>query len=406
MSINVEKWNSLISCGMTEGALSAIANIGDMESVENALEAGLSKMGAREHLVAAAELADAESFSGSLPRRAEDVLMKWAADYSADDLSHALISLITATKPRPRACSVLVRAGADPYREVQTYNKGRKPKSSALEHALAFQTVDALGNLAGLLGSSPITDPSQLPRLLSYTNTSLSLAQPCNALEYAIANHNRCAAAWMIDRIDRGSPARELLFDLGDIALQLLEMDGSGKSLTKNITFSNRNLAKAYAFIATGAEFRSPEIWEKVLNKGGHYQKNQNYLSYSIVAHKCGIGNNGLAADHFHLCLAIFIDNGCLKIDAQDHTGHTMLMNAARYGSDDVVDLLLQRGACVTPTAIIEGCKTPVDALHYAKKSKNPDMVCKILAATAKQSITRTIELDKVRRSTIAQGTS
>jgi hypothetical protein len=399
MSINVEAWNSLISCGMIKGPLSAIAQIGDVESVENALEAGVAEMGATEHLVAAAELADAEPFSGNLPRRVEELLMKWVAAYSADDLSHALISLITATKPRPHGCSVFVRAGADPYREVETNTARVNSKISALEHALAFKGVNALRSLAGLLGSSPITDLSQLPRLLNYANTPLSLAQPCNALEYAIANHNRHAAAWMIDRIDRESPAREALFHLGDMVLRLIRMDGSGKSLTPNISSSNTNLATAYRFIASGGvEFRNPELWEKVFNRSISYNSDQPYLSSAIASR-----HNGLAPDHFQLCLAIFIDNGCLKIDSLDHTGHTMLMNAAKCDNHEVVDLLLQRGASVTPTAIIESRKTPVDALHYAKKSKNPDMVCKILAATAKQSIARTIALAKAGRVSLVE---
>jgi hypothetical protein len=390
MSINVEAWETLISCGQISAPLAAIARSGDIESIENALEAGAAKVGFHHYLVAAAELVDADSFFGCLTPRAEDVLMKWASAYSADELSHAMIALTSSIKPRPYGCAVLVRAGADPYREVDTSTGKKKRKISAVESALTYCSVDAVKNLVSLLGTASVTDPTQLPRRLDYTNTSLFYSDACNALEFAIATQNSHAAAWLISRIDLSSPARELLFDLGDIALRFLRMDRAGESLAPSISLSNSNLSNAYRFIAGGAEFRSPDVWEKVFNSNISHNNGQPYLSSAVVR-----GRSEMTDANFYTCLGIFIDNGCLKIDAPDDDGHTMLMNAAKINSHEVVDLLLQRGASVAPTATIEGRKTPVDALHYAKKSKNPEMIGKILAATAKQAITRTI--DKVK---------
>jgi hypothetical protein len=387
MSINVEGWKTLISCGLTATPLASIARSGDIESVENALKAGMAVVGRPDSLIAAAELVDADAFCGSLPRRAEDVLIKWAAFYSADDLSYALISLTDTTKYRPHGCAVLVRAGADPYREVAAGLGRKKQTLSALENALTFNNVKVVDNLVGLLGCAPITDPTQLPRLLNYTNTSLYFTNACNALEFAIADHNMHAAAWLVNRIDRDSPARELLFDLGDIVLRLLSMDESGKLLSPTILRTSTNLATAYEFIVGGAEFRSPDLWEKVFNRKIAVNNDQPYLSSAVVTR-----NSGMTGDNFYTCLGIFIDNGCLKIDSTDHTGHTMLMSAARNDSHEVVDLLLQRGASVSPTATINTRKTPVDALYYAKKSKNSVTINKILAATAHQAIARTVE--------------
>jgi hypothetical protein len=398
MSMSVEGWETLINCGQVTGPLAAIANSGDIESIENALKAGVAKLGDLAHLDAVVEMADAASLLGRLQRRAEDVLIKWASAYCSDDLSLALISIVSKSMQRPHACAVLVRAGADPYLEVKARKDKLSLNISALNRALNRGSIDAINNLAGLLGTAPIADCAQLPRLLSYNNTSLCLAQPCNALEFAIATQNSHAATWLIGRIDRDSPARELLFDLGDMVLGLLKMNQIGESLEPTTPLTNTSLANAYRFIAGGAEFRSSDLWEKIFNRNILYNNDQPYLSLAVATH-----NGGMTGGVFRTCLGIFIDNGCLKIDSIDHNGHTMLMNAARNDSHEVVDLLLQRGASVAPTATIEGRKTPVDALHYARKSENPDMLQKILAATAKQAIARTIETARAEKVSLSE---
>jgi hypothetical protein len=408
MTINVESWKTLFTSGCDLfNPLHSLAKAADVDSIENAFEAGLAVAGKHELLTAVAQLADAAASDGVVPKRVEKLLFQWAAEPSPDDLAKTLTSLVWNTPWQHEAIGVLVRVGADPYKKVSTNKTGYGDSNvCAIEKALGLSVEESLNVMRALIGSDSITDPAQLPRLLPYSN--IFLPQPfivnvCNVLERAIIGSNMNVVEWIVDRIDRNSPARRLLCDLGDVALRLLGMDSSGYVLPKHetIEISHANIAMAYSFLVAGAEFDDPRMWQKIAGR-----KIRNYGDQTFLFTAVQTDYKMLRPESLTAAIRIFLDKDLLDINATDANGHTMLMSAAKCNRADLIDLLLQRGANVATSITIEGKKRPIDALHYAKKSRNPDMIRKILAATAKDAISRTIELAKARRSSSAQGAS
>lgn len=384
----IEKTDPSVVVPLVKG----FAKAGDTESLTAAMDAWMSRpknsdeRGRRLHAV----LSILDQPGKSPGEDVKALLKRWMRGVPPGVRQQTLTAIIDTGEALPEACEALVKAGADPYDYTSSTSSGKL--TCPVFQVFDYPEREMVMLLKVLVGDTPITNEDQLPRFLE-RRAGMKPEAKLNLLEYAAEQMQYETVDWLLSRIDPHSEAKNLLFALGDLALEDIESARKQTNMRSNLgpLIMPSTFGSLYTHLAAGAQFRDADTWLDVANartygRGGTTSET---LLHALTSE----ADSATMAPVRMRVVKTLLANARVDINRRGSNEKTMLHEAVDKRDLSLAQLLLEHGA--DPARKSGECAYPLGAmtpLDRARELGLGDIIPMLEAVVAKNAISAVLD--------------